>query len=561
MKTNLFLILIVGFAFGMLVSCNPVGQAVSKPASSIQLNQLGYLPDGYKSAIVTGSKETFSIIDVHTQDIVYQGKLGNPQYWAASGESVQIADFSIFSQPGSYRLQVGDSNSHEFDIKRNVYSAVSQASIKAFYFHRAGAALDEKYAGVYARAAGHPDTEVGIHASAASASRPEGTMISSPKGWYDAGDYNKYIVNSAITVSTMMSVFEHYPEQVTMLETHIPESGDETPDLLDEIRWNLDWMLTMQDPEDGGVYHKLTTKNFCGMIMPETDTASRWVVMKTTSATLDFAASMAQAGRIYKPYDLEFSKKCLAAAIKAWDWAQKHADVYYRQPEDIKTGTYDQYNRPLNDEKYWAASELSITTGNQYKAQMPQPLLVPEWRDGAALAIMNLLSHKPDETLRAAFFVLADSLLKAQMTSAYNVSNDVFRWGSSSDFLNQAMVLVYAYRLSGEKKYKYAAQSTFDWVLGKNPNGYSFVTGFGDKTPMHIHHRPSEADGILEPIPGWVAGGPNPQNKEDCGADAYLSPYPVMAYLDQLCSYATNEIAINWNAAFVYVSVALDAEG
>jgi endoglucanase len=122
-------------------------------------------------------------------------------------------------------------------------------------------------------------------------------------------------------------------------------------------------------------------------------------------------------------------------------------------------------------------------------------------------------------------------------------------------------VLVYAYRLSGEKKYKYAAQSTFDWVLGKNPNGYSFVTGFGDKTPMHIHHRPSEADGILEPIPGWVAGGPNPQNKEDCGADAYLSPYPAMAYLDQLCSYATNEIAINWNAAFVYVSVALDAEG
>ena len=123
------------------------------------------------------------------------------------------------------------------------------------------------------------------------------------------------------------------------------------------------------------------------------------------------------------------------------------------------------------------------------------------------------------------------------------------------------MVLIYAYRISGEKAYKDAAQSTFDWVLGKNPNGYSFVTGFGEKTPMHIHHRPSEADDVVEPQPGWVSGGPNPENKEDCGADAYLSPYPAKAFIDELCSYATNEIAINWNAVFVYVSLALDAEG
>jgi endoglucanase len=157
--------------------------------------------------------------------------------------------------------------------------------------------------------------------------------------------------------------------------------------------------------------------------------------------------------------------------------------------------------------------------------------------------------------------LLADSLLKEQMNSAYDVSNDAFRWGSTSDFLNQAMVLIYAYRISGEKAYKDAAQSTFDWVLGKNPNGYSFVTGFGEKTPMHIHHRPSEADDVVEPQPGWVSGGPNPENKEDCGADAYLSPYPAKAFIDELCSYATNEIAINWNAVFVYVSLALDAEG
>ena len=561
MNKKTIMVVIIGLATGIILSCNPSIQAVSQIENTIYLNQLGYLPDGYKSAVVIGSSETFSIVEVESQTVVHKGSLGDPQYWEASGETVRQANFSDFTQPGSYRLQVGESRSHTFDINRNVYTGVSTASVKAFYFHRAGIALDEKYAGEYARTAGHPDIEVGIHASAASASRPEGTMISSPKGWYDAGDYGKYIVNSAITVSTMMSLFEHYPEKTASLTTNIPESGDGTPDLLDEIRWNLDWMLTMQDPEDGGVYHKLTTKSFPGMIMPEMDTDSRWVVMKTTAATLDFAASMAQASRVYKPYDLEFSETCLAAARKAWEWAQEHMDVYYKQPEDISTGAYDQSGKPFNDEKYWAATELSITTGENYEAPIPTPLIVPEWRDGATLSAMDLLNYQPDDEVRQAFMVLAESLLSEQMRSAYDVSNDAFRWGSSSDFLNQAMVLIYAHKITGDKAYKDAAQSTFDWVLGKNPNGYSFVTGFGEKTPMHIHHRPSEADDVIEPIPGWVSGGPNPGNKEDCGEDAYQSPYPAKAFIDELCSYATNEIAINWNGVFVYVSMALDTEG
>jgi len=508
-----------------------------------------------------GSAESFSLEDTASQAIVFQGALGVPKYWDASGETVRIADFSRFSAQGAYRIRVGDTRSYSFDIARDVYADAARSSVKAFYFHRAGLALEEKYAGVYARPAGHTDDKVFIHASAATKSRPENSLISSPKGWYDAGDYGKYIVNSAITVSTMMSVFEHYPEKAGMIETNIPESGDDTPDLLDEIRWNLDWMLTMQDPEDGGVYHKLTTKKFPDMIMPDADTESRWIVMKTTPATLDFAASMAQASRVYRPYDVEFADRCLAAAQKAWEWSQKNPDMHYIQPEDVHTGAYDQQGGDFSDEKFWAASELHISTGNPYEAAMPVPFIVPEWRDGAALAAMNLLQHLPNDAAKKAFFVLADSLLKAQTSSAYDVSNDKFRWGSSSDFLNQAMVLIYAFKLSGEQAYKDAAQSTFDWVLGKNPTAYSFVTGYGDKTPMHIHHRPSEADEIKEPIPGWVAGGPNPGNKEDCGADAYKSPYPALAYLDQLCSYATNEIAINWNAVFVYVAVALNAEG
>lgn len=561
MKRNVIVLFISVMVTTFILTCSPVGKAPELPENTIHLNQLGYLPEGNKTAVVIGSSETFSIEECESKAVVFEGELGEAKYWDASGEMVRIADFSAIKSTGSYRVVVGASRSHRFDIDRDVFAEVSSASVKAFYYHRASTALEEKHAGIYARTAGHADNEVGIHASAASESRPEGTMISSPKGWYDAGDYNKYIVNSAITVASMMSAFEHFPQTAGSLDLNIPESGDDTPDLLDEIRWNLDWMLTMQDPDDGGVYHKLTTKNFCGMIMPEEDTADRWVVMKTTPATLDFAAVMAQASRIYKPYDAEFSERCLSAAIKAWEWAQDHPEVRYDQPEDIKTGAYDQPRGPLTDERFWAATELSITTGVQYEAQIPVPMVVPEWRDGAALAAMNLMHHKPDESVKKVFLVLADSLLNEQVHSAYAVSNDYFRWGSTSDFLNQAMVLYYAYKVTDRTEYKHAAQSTFDWVLGKNPLGLSFVTGFGERTSQFIHHRPSEADDISEPQPGWVVGGPNPQNKEDCGAEAYTSPYPAMAYLDQLCSYATNEIAINWNGVFVYVSIALDAEG
>ncbi|MCF7807489.1 MAG: glycoside hydrolase family 9 protein [Candidatus Marinimicrobia bacterium] len=561
MRKILLAALILLSILGLVLSCNPGMQADSYPMNTIHVNQLGYLPDGYKSAVVIGSSNTFTIVSCESKAVVFRGDLSEPQYWEASGETVRLADFTEFNTPGIYRVNVGGGRSHRFEIDRQVFSELAAASVKAFYFHRAGVGLEEKYAGIYSRNPGHTDTAVGIHASAASESRPEGTIISSAKGWYDAGDYNKYIVNSAITVSSMMSAYEHYPEIAGGLDLNIPESGDQTPDLLDEIRWNLEWMLTMQDPNDGGVYHKLTSKNFSGMIMPEEDTSERWIVMKTTPAALDFAASMAQASRVYKPFDGAFSERCLTAAFGAWEWAQGNMDIHYSQPEDIHTGAYAQPGASFEDEKFWAATELMITTDETYDAVLPQPLKVPEWRDGAALAAMNLLHKQSDDGVKQTFFTLADSLLNEQQMSAYDVSNATFRWGSNSDFLNQAMILIAAYRFSGNEAYKDAAQSTFDWVMGKNPTGFSFVTGFGDKTPRHIHHRPSEADGIETPQPGWVAGGPNPWNQEDCGAEAYTSSYPALAYIDQLCSYATNEIAINWNGVLVYVSIALDAEG
>ena len=546
------LILILAACVASCTDQSPMGK-------DIQLNQIGFLPGGAKSAVITGNAKSFSVVDVNSGKTVFKGESGPARSWAASGETVRIAEFSDLRTQGIYRLEAGGEVSPLFRIREDIYAEIGSAALKAFYFNRASTGLEAAFADIYARPLGHPDTQVAIHASAASASRPAGSLISSPKGWYDAGDYNKYIVNSAITVSTLMSLYEHYPRQAVSIASNIPESGNSVPDLLDEVRWNLDWMLSMQDPEDGGVYHKLTNLNFEDFVTPEAAVKPRFVVMKTTSASLDFAASMAQASRVYRPFDAPFADVCLRAANQAWSWAQSHPDVVYEQPEDVQTGTYSQAKGAFDDERFWAATELAISRGETGPIQLPGGVQVPEWANPGALAVMDQLAIGGDMTLQPAFLALADSLLAMGDRIPYGVTNESFRWGSNSDFLNQALILTFAYRLTGEKAYREAAQTDFDWVLGRNPLGICFVTGFGSQSPQHIHHRPSESDGIAAPQPGWVAGGPNPGNQYDCGADAYPSPYPAMAYVDQLCSYATNEIAINWNAPLVYLAFALQS--
>lgn len=186
-----------------------------------------------------------------------------------------------------------------FSIGDDVIKNTLNASLKAFYYQRASMALEEKFAGKWARGAGHPDNKVYVHPSAASKERPAGFVFASPGGWYDAGDYNKYIVNSGITMGTLLSAYEDFPEASLLVTPNIPITKG-VPAIIEESIYNLRWMLTMQDPNDGGVYSKCTNASFDGMILPGITTAPRYVVQKSTAATLDFVAVTAQAGRILK---------------------------------------------------------------------------------------------------------------------------------------------------------------------------------------------------------------------------------------------------------------------
>jgi endoglucanase len=543
-------------------------------AAGIKVNQVGFLPSSQKLAVVpAGSAAGFAVVDAATGKQVFEGGLGAAAVWDLSGENVRLANFSTLSVPGKYRIRVvGQPDSAPFSIGPDAYRELDAAAIRSYYLARAGTALPARYAGVYARAAGHPDTEVIVHPSAASPGRPAGTVISSPKGWYDAGDYNKYVVNSGITTYTLLAAYEHFPDWFDKLRVGLPESGNGLPDVLNEALWNLEWMASMQDPGDGGVYHKLTNKIFDPMVMPDQARMPRYVVQKTTAAALDFAATMAAASRVLARFDNQEpgrSARYLAASQAAWRWAQAHPAVTYQQPADIATGAYG--DKLLDDEFAWAASELLISTGkDEYRAralQAGQPKsAAPGWNDVAALGWMSLAQHPKAGQAAAArerLVALADTLAARWSASPYRVTMDRadLVWGSNAVILNQAMMLVQAYRIKPQPAYLNAAQSALDYVLGRNALAMSFVTGFGAVSPMHPHHRPSEADGIDSPVPGWLVGGPNPgqQDRKDCGAVSYRSAVPALSYLDNICSYASNEVAINWNAPLVYVAAALQS--
>ncbi len=573
---SLFILAII-----LLIATQNKAQIIS---DNIRLNQIGFYPNAAKEAVLVGDKKsTFFILKTNKKDTVFKGNLSAQRINSISQKTTQIADFSALKTVGTYVVFIPEIGySYPFDIQKNVHKNAAIAALKGFYFQRMSTDLTEKYAGIYKHPAGHPDDKVLIHASAATKERPEGTVISAPKGWYDAGDYNKYSVNSGISMGTLFLLYENHADFLKNLETNIPESGDGIPDILDEALWNLRWMLAMQDPNDGGVYHKLTNANFDGMVMPNQAKSPRYVIEKTTTATLDFAAVMAQASRIFKGQKelKKLADSCLIAAEKAWIWAEKNPNKLYDQnamnkqfKPEINTGAYDDKN--AKDEWIWAGIELYISTKNDkyYPKENLYLDVSPElqnWQNVHRMAYYSLIQHQNNLTelgkkelpkLNKTIIDFADELLRGVDKQAYNTvmgksAND-FMWGSSGHAANQGIALLQAYKLTKNKKYLDGALSNLDYIFGKNAVGYSFLTGFGTKQVLHIHHRPSEADGIEKPVVGLLSGGTNRGKQDKCAG--YTTDIADECFLDNSCSYSTNEIAINWNAPMVYLAAAIEA--
>jgi len=542
---------------------------------NIRLNQIGYYPDSRKVAtiVINDDKSVpseFLVVSQPGDKPVFRGKLSPELFrWEESGECGFHADFSAVSAPGRYKLVIlGDvpykSESYPFTISAKTFKDVATAAMRTFYFQRCSYALNKKFAGKWARAAGHPDIDVTYHPSSG---HWEGEgKVTSPGGWYDAGDFGKYIVNSGITVGTLLAFYERFPDYFPDKSLDIPESGSGRPDILDEVKYNLDWMKTMQDI-DGGVFFKLTTLSFPGYIMPEEDKGQRFIIGKSTTSSLNFAAAMAMAARVYAPFDSAYAKNCVERAKLAWDWAERNPNAAFKNPADVKTGEYK--DAAFDDEFIWAAAELFITTKEKRFADFLKDKEIsykgePSWQNVHSLAALSLATIKNDlektrlDAIRKSITKTADKWLSEMDKHLYRMPNIKFIWGSNSNFANMGVGMIYAYIVSGDDKYLLGASEIADYLLGKNAVGISFVSAFGTKAMSNPHHRQSVA-GKVGAIPGFLAGGPNGGQQDSAHGVTYSSKLPAKSYEDVYKSYASNEVAINWNAPAVFLFGAVDA--
>lgn len=547
------------------------GLATSLYAATAYQNQVGFLTNGQKQMAIVGAESKEVQFKDESGKVALTVTAPKAEIWAPAGDTAaSLIDFSELKTAGTYQAYVGDEMvGHPIKIADNALEDAAKASIKFFYYQRASIALEEEYAGQWARAAGHPDTSIKYHASTGHTDTT--ARFSSPKGWYDAGDYGKYIVNSGISTYTLLQLYQQNKEYFKKTSLNIPESNNEVPDLLDEIRWNLDWMLTMQD-EDGGVFHKLTTLKFAGTVTPEkASSIQRFAIGKAEEATLNFAAVMALASEVYKPYDPDFAEKCIRGAEKAYRWANIHSGEIYEQPSDVQTGSYTG-SKPATT-RFWAQTELFRVSGDTaIGAKLKETTIrtantrIPSWQDSYMLGVFTVATN-PDifdtklvDSAKVLITNSADKFVKSLDGNGYGIPLEKgdFYWGSNGVASNKAMILIHAYVLTKDEKYLNAANGIVDYILGRNPLDKSYLTGYGVNPTMNPHHRPSQSDNIEAPVPGMIAGGAN-ASATDCAKKFNDPNAPARSYYDNSCSYATNEVAINWNAPFAYTIGSIQA--
>ena len=533
------------------------------------INQVGYLPNIAKYVFTIQPADSFYVIDSSSQNICFSGKL---ELWKMTDPSTELSiyrgDFSNFQKSGTYFIRTaGGDISHPFQISNSVYEDTYKKALKGFYFQRCGLILKSDYAGVYY----HPRCHI------ADAFFHESSDTSGFKhtigGWHDAGDFGKYVVNAGITVGTLLMAYELFPNCFDQDDIGIPESGNGIPDILDETRYELEWLLKMQGP-NGGVYTKLTTEKFAPMIMPHEGDAMRFIYQIASTATADFAAVMAKAARIYQSFDGTFTDTCLKAADKAWNWLEKHLDIVppggFQNPDGTETGEYGDTND--SDERLWASAELFLTTAenkyhsyyvNNYNQQdlISGPMGWQNVKTLAHLAYLNGSANGINSTIQSQIYSslvnYCQNLVSDRDESGFHVllNPGEYFWGSNSQVLNKAILLIICFEKVDNSKFIEIAFDQLHYILGINAHDMTFVTGIGEKSPMHPHHRPSIADGVEDPVPGLLVGGPN-QYLQDPTLQAHFnsSTPPALCYIDDVGSWASNEIAINWNASLVFVS-------
>ncbi len=518
----------------------------------VVVNQVGYKTDKKKTAVIRGFETSDNTVTCHvknadTDEVVYTGKSEVGSYNSSVDEISYVFDFSSVTEYGKYYIECEgvEDKSYTFEISENPYGNLVDDSVRMLYLQRCGVAVDDE---TFSHPACH-NTMATIYGT--------NEKIDVSGGWHDAGDYGRYIVPAAKAVADLLYAYQEQPELYGD-NIGIPESGNGIPDVLDEVRFELEWMLKMQS-ESGGVYHKVTCENFPGYVMPQEETEPLIVTPISSTSTADFCASMAMAYEFYLDVDKDFAEKCLDAAEKAWVYLEQNPNFNFSNPSDITTGEYgDSSDR---DERFWAAAQMYRATKDDKYLTAAENIGVKQGMDWSlvgdygSIAIMTMDGVDENSNLyksiKNTITSQANTLMKYYNNSPYGTAVKKFNWGSNMTIANAGVILNYAYQLTEDDKYLDALEAQLNYLLGSNPVGVCFVTGYGTVSPQYPHHRPSMSKDTA--MKGMLVGGVN-QNLEDNAAKAYLvNTAPAKCFVDNAESYSTNEITIYWNSPLTYL--------
>ncbi|GAA4789251.1 glycoside hydrolase family 9 protein [Streptomyces ziwulingensis] len=562
----------------------------------VRVNQVAYLPSGPKNATLV--TDAAGALPWQLKDaagtVVARGRSVPRGTDASSGQNVHSIDFGRYRGRGEgLTLTADGETSRPFDIGTGAYERLRTDAAKYYYTQRSGQEIRGDLRPGYARPAGH----IGVAPNQGDTDVPCQPGVCDHRsdvsgGWYDAGDHGKYVVNGGISVWELLSTYERAlhartgtPAAYRDGTLAIPESGNKVPDLLDEVRWELDFLLKMQVPEGrplaGMAHHKVHDEQWTGLpLLPSDDPQKRELHPPTTAATLNLAAAAAQAARLYRPHDRAFADRALRAARTAWAAALAHPDILAAESDGTGGGAYP--DRTVEDEFYWAAAELYLTTGErEFRAYvLGSPVHTADifgpvgfdWARTAAAARLDLATvpnRLPGrDAVRRSVVEGADRYLATLDAHPYGMpyapEGNVYDWGSSHQVLNNAVVLATAHDLTGAPEYRDGAVQSMDYILGRNALNISYVTGYGEVNAHRQHSRwyAAQLDPALPAPPaGTLSGGPNSSIQDPLAQSKLRGCVGQFCYLDDIQSWSTNETTINWNAALVRMAAYVADQG
>jgi endoglucanase len=506
----------------------PAMPGVNVPA--IKVDTVGY-PGGWRKVAIWNLEPKNPVVkDAATGKVVLQipqSAVTAKGVDVSSKDPVWQVDLSSLKTPGTYKLASAGAESDPFQIGDQIYDEALLAGLKSFYLQRTRTALVEPFAAwkgdkYLRKGVSHVHKDVGWDMN----DYPEKKFRWKVEGgWHDAGNYDMYIPSTGPTAQALLFAYEWAPDAFDDKKDNIPESGNGIPDILDETKWGLVWILSIQEP--GGAFRMREAVTDTSPELPaDQDMTVRWISGPSTAATAKAVAVLSQAARIYKPFDAKFAARCEEAAKKGWAWLQAH-------PKRVLTEQKGGKEQPLWDDEpdgsdvgarfegaveYWRTfrdpQALAKARALLDDAQTsPEEIIKGAWANISRWGLTTLAfdenTPKPvrDEAKRR-LVAGADLMRKQRENDGYlcAATPEEYYWASNSNLMEKLHILAVAHRLTGDARYLEAARDQWHWVLGRNPNGFSMVTRVG-KGPTRLYHM--EWGHREPPPPGYLVGGPN----------------------------------------------------